>query len=246
MRALSVTVIARDEADRIAGAVASASFAAEVLVLDSDSVDRTVEVARAAGARVAVEAWRGYGAQKNRAAELAANDWVLSLDADERVDRVLAAAIGALTEQPAEAAFSVDRRTAFAGRPIRTWPWVHDRTLRLYDRRRARFAERLVHEGLRPEGGVGRLAGRLEHASYRGWEDYRARQEVYARLGAGEALRRGRGPRPGDLWLRPAATLLRHLLGRGYLLGGPLGLRLALAAARGTRRKYLLLRELTG
>lgn len=246
MRPVSVTIIARDEEDRIGAAVASASWADEVVVLDSGSSDRTTEVAKSAGARVVEEGWRGYGAQKNRAAELAAHDWVLSVDADERVSVDLARSVRTLAADPPESAFRVRRLNHFGGRPIRTWPWAWDRTLRLYDRRRASFDERLVHEALRCEGRVGLLPGVLHHFSYRGWDDYLARQESYARLGAAEAAARGRRPQAGDLTVRPAVTLLRHLLGRGYLVGGVLGFRLSVMAARGTRRKYAILRELSG
>jgi len=244
VRPVSVTIIARDEEGRIGAALSSVAWADEVVVVDSGSSDLTVEVARSAGARVVQEGWRGYGAQKNRAAELAAHDWVLSLDADERVGADLALAIQSLADRPAEAAFEVRRSNHFAGRPIRTWPWAWDLTTRLYDRRRGSFDEGMVHESLRPNGRVGRLEGVLHHFSYRGWDDYLARQEHYARLGAEQAMATGRRPRPGDLTLRPAASFLRHYLGRGYLLGGAHGLRLALAAARGTRRRYEILRTI--
>ncbi len=239
-----MVIIAGEEEDRIAGAVRSAAWADEVLVLDSESADRTAQVARSQGARVVVEPWRGYGAQKNRAAELAAHDWVFSLDADERISPGLAAALQALPEEPGRPAYAVRRRNRFAGRPIPRWPWSWDWTTRLYHRGRAAFSERAVHESLQFQGEPGRLDGILEHYSYRGWEDLLERQERYARLGAEEAVRRGRLPRAGDLWLRPAATFWRHWMGRGYLLGGRLGWRLSVAAARMTRMKYLFLREL--
>ncbi len=240
---ISVTIIAGNEEGRIADAVRSASWADEVLVLDSESTDRTAEVAEAAGARVVVEPWRGYGAQKNRAAELASHRWIFSLDADERITPELVRAVEALPADPHEAAFRVRRRNRFAGRPIPRWPWSWDTTARLYDRRRARFSEVAVHESLVTEGPVGELRAVLEHFSYDGWEDLLARQLAYAALGAREAFARGRRPRPGDLWLRPRITFLRHWLGRGYLLGGALGYRLSTAAARMTWTKYVLLRE---
>lgn len=241
---ISVTIIAGNEEERIAGAVRSAVWADEVLVLDSESTDRTAAVAREAGARVVVEPWRGYGAQKNRAAELARNDWVFSLDADERITPALRDAILALPEEPGPAAYRVRRRNRFAGEPLPRWPWSWDRTVRLYDRRRARFSERPVHESVVTSGGIGELPAPIEHYSYRGWEDLLERQVRYAILGARAAYEAGRRPRPGDLWLRPRVTFLRHWLGRGYLLGGLLGWRLAAAAAHGTWMRYVLLREL--
>lgn len=243
MRRVTVTVIARDEADRIAEAISSARWATEVVVLDSGSADDTVEVARSAGARVAVEPWRGYGGQKNRAAELAATDWVLSLDADERVTPELAQEIARLPAEPPEAGFRVRRRNHFGGRPLRRWPWAWDRPLRLYDRRRARFGEPAVHEAVVAEGPVGRVRGVVEHLGERSAAEYLARQLTYARLGADRAAREGRRAGPFAPALHGAATLLRLLLLRGELLGGAHGLRHALASARGTALKYRLLAD---
>jgi len=242
---ITVTIIAGNEEDCIVEAVRSGAWADEVLVLDSESSDRTVELARGAGARVVVEPWRGYGAQKNRAAELARNDWVFSLDADERITTELAENIGELDERPSQAAFRVRRRNHFGERPIPRWPWSWDTTVRLYDRRRARFSEVAVHESLDVRGETGDLQGVMEHFSYAGWEDLLSRQLAYARLGARQAVANGKRPRSGDLWMRPKMTFLRHWLGRGYILGGVLGYRLSLAAARMTWMKYVLLRELS-
>jgi glycosyltransferase involved in cell wall biosynthesis len=240
---LSVTIIARDEEDRIVGAVQGASWAEEVLVLDSGSSDRTVARAATAGARVVVEPWRGFGAQKNRAAELARHHWILSLDADERPDELLIGACLRLADDPGAVAFRLRRRNWFGDRPIRRWPWSWDRTVRLYDRHRARFNDRVVHESVHADGRIADLDGVLEHHCYRDWPDYRRRRRRYAMLGAEEAAARGRPPRAGDLTVRPAATFLRHWLGRGYLLGGVLGWRLSMAAASGTRLKYRILAD---
>lgn len=241
---LTVTIIAGNEEADIGDAVRSVLWADDVLVVDSESRDATVERAREAGARVFVEPWRGYGAQKNRAAELAGTHWILSLDADERCSPDLAAAIAALPAKPDCGAYAVRRLNRFAGRPIRRWPWSWDRTTRLYDRRRGRFSELAVHESLLVDGPVGELAGYLDHFTYSGWRDHLERQLVYARLGAEEAARRGKGVRRGDITLRPAATFLRHWIGRGYLLNGVLGWRLSRMAARGTWMKYLVLQDL--
>lgn len=243
MNGLSVTVITYNEEDRVAAAVASAVCADEVLVLDAGSGDDTVSRARAAGARVEIEHWRGFGGQRNRAAALARHDWILSLDADERINDELARSIGALADWPEEAAFLVSRCNAFAGRRIRRWPWSVDAKARLYNRRRARFSEPRIHETLVADGSVGRVTGLIEHLGSPDWEDLARRQHRYAQLGASEARRRGRKPHLGDQSLRPLATFLRHWLGRGYLLNGVLGWQLALTAARGTALKYRLLRR---
>ena len=242
---VTVAIITRDEEDRIGAAVASAAWADEVLVLDSGSSDGTVEVARRAGARAVVEGWRGYGAQKNRAAELVSTDWVFSLDADELIGDGLARAVRSLPESPPQAAFLVRRRNRFCGRVIRRWPWSWNVTTRLYDRRRARFTDDAVHERIATEGRVGLLRGLLEHDAYRDREEFRSRQELYARLGCERLVAAGRVVRPGDLWVRPAVAFLRHFVGRGLLLNGGLGWYLSVEAARSTRSKYARLRDLT-
>ncbi len=240
MRPISVTIIARDEADRLAATLQSVAWADEVIVLDSQSQDGTPDLARAAGARVFVEGFRGYGPQKDRAAALAAHDWVLSLDADERVDARLAAAITALPGPPPWAAYGMRRLNRLAGRPLRTWPWAWDVQVRLYDRRRARFGPTSLHEALRFDGPGGRLPGMLDHESYRDWADYDRRQRRYAELWAEDRAGR-RAVRSRDLLLRPAFAFGRELLMKGRVLSGALGWNFARRSAEGVRMKYELL-----
>jgi (heptosyl)LPS beta-1,4-glucosyltransferase len=241
MPRVSVTIICKDEADRIAAAVASAAWADEVVVLDSGSTDGTPDLARQAGATVHVEAWRGYGAQKNRAAELARNRWIFNLDADERIDARTAAAIQALAEQPAHRVYAVRRRNHLGAVPIRRWPWSWDRQRRFYDREATAFSAVPLHESLTDAGPVGILPGVLEHFTYRDAADHERRLVAYARLWAERARGEGRRisalKRVGD----PAVTFVRHWLLRGYLLGGRQGWRLSCAAARGVALRYRFL-----
>lgn len=241
MPAVSITIITLNEAERLPAALASAAWADEIVVLDSGSTDGTPDLARAAGAVVVVEAWRGYGAQKNRAAELARHDWIFNLDADERIDATLAQAVRTLPATPAAAVYRVRRRNRFAGVALRHWPWAWDEQRRLYDRHRTRFTAAAVHESLEPAGAVGRLPGVLDHETYRDWADYERRQRRYGELWADTARARGRQVGALKRGCDPAVTFLRHWLLRGYLLGGALGWRMSLAAARGTRLRHRLL-----
>ena len=136
---ISAVIIAKDEARHIVACVESVAFCDEVLVVDSGSTDATPEFARRAGARVVVTDWPGYVAQKNRAVSLAAHDWVLSLDADERVDAALKSAIEALRAgaEPDAAAYEVRRHTFYLGRWINHGGWYPEWRARLFDRRRA-------------------------------------------------------------------------------------------------------------
>ncbi|RJK98182.1 glycosyltransferase family 2 protein [Vallicoccus soli] len=215
--AISATVITLNEVDKVKGCLDSVAWADDVLVLDSGSVDGTVELARSLGARVVHQEWLGYGRQKNRAAELAANDWVLNLDADERVTPALRdALLGAAFDVPG---YSVVRRSDFLGRWHRP---VHrpsvERLVRVYDRRVAAFTEAAVHEKVVSDAGAFvDLEGVLDHYGFRGVDDLVLRLNRYSSLLAAE--------RPGAPSLlrmvsRPAARLawglLRH---RGALDG---------------------------
>ena len=142
MPKLSVTIITRDEAANLAAALDSVAWADEIVVVDSESTDATVEIARRYTSKVLVRPWPGYVAQKNRAADEASHDWILSLDADERVSPALAAEIQALVrEEPAAPGYRVPRVTFHLGRWIRSTDWYPDYQLRLYDRRRARWTK---------------------------------------------------------------------------------------------------------
>ena len=223
MTPVSVTIITRDEAAHIEACVASVAWAAEVLVVDSASRDDTAARARAAGARVIVRDWPGYAEQKNFAAGEAAHDWILSVDADERVTPALAAEIQAVLAAPGEfAGYRVPRVTWHLGRWIRTTDWYPDYQLRLYDRRRARWVARHVHESVRSEGPVARLAQDLQHFAYRDLAHHHQTMDRYTTLAAAEMFERGRRAGVADLTLHPWAAFLRnYLLKRGLLDGLP-------------------------
>jgi len=164
---LTVTVITLNEAAHIEAALASVAWADEIIVVDSGSTDGTVEKARPLATRVEQHAWAGYGAQKNHASELASHDWILSIDADERVTPELAAEIRATLEQPAVGGYRIPRVTYYLGRWIRSTDWYPDLQLRLYDRRAASWNHRRVHERVELGSRPGRLRHELQHFAYR-------------------------------------------------------------------------------
>ena len=190
MPTLSVIVIARNEARHIADSVRSAAFADEVIVLDSGSSDDTVDQARAAGAKVVVDAdWQGFGVQKNRALALATGDWVFSLDADERITPPLREQLAqAIAAPQGHVAFAVNRRSSFCGQFMNHSGWYPDRVLRLFRRDAARFSNDLVHERVLADGPVGRLSGELLHESMRDLESALVKLDRYSSAGA-HALR---------------------------------------------------------
>ena len=243
---LAVCVIALNEEDRIGDCLASVSFADEILLVDSGSTDRTVAIARELGARVVVRDWPGYAAQKNFALGQVAADWVLSIDADERVSPELAAEIRALlAAAPAGlAGASVPRRTWYLGRWIRHGGWYPDRKVRLVRRGRGRWEGEHIHERLGVDGAVRALGGDLLHFTYRGIADHLQTIDRFTTEAArGMAARRRRWAALGMLVNPPLKFLKMYLLKAGFLDGLP-GLVVAVLGSYYVFLKYAKLWEL--
>lgn len=221
MAKLSAIVITHNEAANIEACLASVSFADEVLVVDSHSTDGTPELARAKGARVVVRDWPGYAEQKNFAAGAAAHDWILSVDADERVSPALAREIQQrLGPEPADAGFRIPRVTWHLGRWIRTTDWYPDYQLRLYHRSRAAWTPKPVHESVAASGSVGQLSSELQHLAYRDLGHHFATMEKYTTLAAQEMRAQGRKAGMFDLTVHPFAAFVRnYVLRRGFMDG---------------------------
>jgi glycosyltransferase involved in cell wall biosynthesis len=221
---LAVCVITLNEEDRIGDCLDSVAFADEVLVVDSGSTDRTVAIARERGARVMVRDWPGYVAQKNFALDQVTTDWVLCLDADERVSPRLAEQIQrALAAAPAAlAGYRMPRKTFYLGRWIMHGGWYPDWKVRLVRRGRARWGGIDPHDRLEPEGPVGTLAGDLEHRTYRDIKDHLRTIDRFTSVAAGEAHARGRGGAlAGMLFNAPAKFVKMYVLKAGFLDGQP-------------------------
>jgi (heptosyl)LPS beta-1,4-glucosyltransferase len=220
---LTVTVITRNEAANIAAALASVAWADEIIVIDAESTDDTAAIARAAGARVEVRAWPGYSEQKNYAASLAANDWILSLDADERVTPELAGEIrGVLAADPPRRGYRVPRISFYLGRWIRGTDWYPDYQLRLYDRRAGRWNGRVVHESVALDGGEpGVLRHDLQHYPYRDISHHLATIDRYTTLAAEQNRARGKIASLAGVALHPPFAFFRnYILRGGFRLGG--------------------------
>lgn len=223
MPKVTAVVITLNEAAHIEACLASVAWADERLVVDSGSTDDTVDRATRAGARVIVRDWPGYAPQKNWAAGEARHDWILSVDADERVSPALAAEIQrTLATDPPAAGFRMRRVTWHLGRWIRTTDWYPDLQLRLYDRRRAAWNAARVHESVTAEGRVGTLDEELQHYAYRDISHHHQTMDRYTTLAAEEMFARGRRARAVDLWLHPPAAFLRnYVLRQGCRDGVP-------------------------
>jgi len=251
---LSVIIITLNEAAHIADCLASVAFADECIVVDSGSTDETREIARRLGARVVqTEDWPGFGPQKNRALDLAGCDWVLSIDADERVTPELQAEIldilqrsATAADGPHEARDAVNRFTAyriarlsnFGGRWIRHSGWWPDHVLRLFRRGTARFKDVAVHESVVTDQPVGTLQNHFLHYPYANLEQFIAKINHYSSEAAAMMHARGKRTTVLGAWGHSAWTFIRlYVLRRGFL-DGKEGFILAVMAASGSFFRY--------
>lgn len=240
---ISVILITKNAGAHIERALQSVAWAAERIVVDACSSDDTVARARPLATHVETRAWPGYGAQKNHAASLASHDWVLSLDADEAVTPALRDQILAWQPDAGTVACRMPRVTWYLGRWIRTTDWYPDRAVRLYDRRRARWDDRRVHEALLVDGTIGDLSGELEHRPYDDVAAHLARMNHYTSLAADEMYAAGRRASAWQLLVHPPAAFLRNYVARTGFRDGVPGLIVSLLGGVYVLLKYVKLWE---
>jgi glycosyltransferase involved in cell wall biosynthesis len=239
---LSVAIIARNEAHSLRACLESVSWAEEIVVLDSGSTDATVELCRSLGARVEITDWPGFGPQKNRAIERCSCDWILSIDADERVTPQLRAELEhAIASPGANVAFRMPRLSSYCGRQMRHGGWWPDYVARLFRRGTARFSPDVVHEKLLIDGPTGTLTHPLIHETFADLEEVIDKLNRYSSAGAQRLSgldRRGSLSRAigHGLW----AFLRTYLLRAGFLDGRE-GFMLAVSNAEETYYRYLKL-----
>jgi glycosyltransferase involved in cell wall biosynthesis len=244
-RPVSVCIITKDEEENLPDCLSSVSWADEIVVVDSRSKDRTREIASAAGARVVERDFPGHVEQKNFAVEQARNDWVLCIDADERLSPELAGSVRRALEEPGDrAGYECARLTFHSGTPIRHGGWYPDRKLRLFDRRRARWGGRNPHDRVEADGPVGRLEGDLLHHSYRSISDHLRQIDFFTAIAAKEKRARGERASAWKLVLRPAWKFVRMYLLKAGFLDGTAGFVVAVTGAYYVFLKYARLREL--
>ena len=246
---MTVTVITKNEAHNIAACLASVGFADQIVVLDSGSTDGTVDIAKSLGAEVIVNAdWQGFGVQKNRALALARHDWVLSIDADERLSHALQFEVQQVLRAPQFAAYAVPRLSSFCGQYIRHSGWYPDYVVRLFRRGEAQFSSDLVHEKIIAQTPVGRLKAELLHETYRNLEQMLDKSNAYSTAGASNALARGKSASVTSAVAHSAWAFFRTYFLRLGFLDGRLGFLLAASVAQTTFWRYAklcMLREQT-
>lgn len=239
MPRLSVIIIAQDEATNIGACLDSVAFADERIVVDGGSLDDTAAIAEGKGARVVIHPFSNFGTQKNFALSLAQSDWVLSVDADERVSPALAGELQRAMGEGKADGYEMPRLSSFCGRPMRHSGWYPDYVLRLFRRGRARFSDDAVHERVMCEGAIARLGEPLLHAPVKRLEDALSRMDRYSTANAATMVANGR-----RVWFVTGivrgfyAFFSTYVLRAGFLDGRE-GFLLAVANAEGTYYKYM-------
>jgi glycosyltransferase involved in cell wall biosynthesis len=231
---LSATIITRNEEARIGDCLESVRWADEIIVVDTGSADRTLEMCHKYTPHVYSRPWEGYAPAKNAALELATGDWILSLDADERVSDGLHAEVAALQRQPIvnlADGYAIPRRNYLWGRWLRYGGLYPDDQIRLFKRGKGAFKARRVHESVAIDGRVERLQHPIEHHSYQGLGDVIQRLDRYTDLAALDLHEQGQPFRVTALLLRPVGRFLRnYVLKQGFRDGIP-GLIMAVSYA---------------
>jgi glycosyltransferase involved in cell wall biosynthesis len=244
---ITATIITLNEERNVARAIESLRCCDEILILDSGSVDRTVELAQKLGARVIEAGWRGYAGQKNWAAEQASHEWILSLDADEALSEALEAEIWNLKKKgPQYDAYTMPRLARYLGRWILHSGWYPDRKVRLYHRGKAKWVGDVVHESVQAEGRVGHLDANILHFTCDSLSEHLKSLDRYTTLAAEDLVERKVAIGTWRVILDPPWTFIKtYLLQRGFL-DGLEGLIIAYMAAFYTFLKYSKARNMSG
>ena len=236
---ISAIIPTYNEEAFIEGALDNVAFADEVIVIDSYSTDRTVALAEGRGARVLLRVFDDFSSQKNFAIERASYDWILVLDADERVSEELKVEMEQVLNNPSDkVGYFVYRTLYFLGRKISYGGWQTDKVMRLFNRKHCRYDGRLVHERISYEGKAGWLKNRLDHYSYRSFDHYMFKLNHYATLQARSLYERGAMAHVVQLVFKPPFRFFVHYVVRLGLLDGFPGFVLASQHAFGVLTRY--------
>jgi len=241
---LSVIIITKNESLNIRPCLESVSWADEIIVVDSGSTDDTVAICREFTPHVYTHDWPGFGAQKNRALSYASKQWVLSLDADERVMPELRSQLIKAIESFANDGYHLPRLSQFCGCFIKHSGWYPDYVLRLFKRANGRFSDDLVHERLILQGSAGKLSAPLLHFSYRNEDDVNRKIEQYASAAALQMFNQGKTVTIADAPVRACWAFFRTYCLRLGFLDETAGFNIARMNARTTYLKYKKLKVL--
>jgi len=238
---LSVIIITKNEAANIRACLESVAWADEIVVVDSGSSDATAEICRGFGAQVHVHDWPGFGVQKNRALGYATKDWVLSLDADERVTPELRTEIESVLQNPQADGYQIPRLSSFCGRYMHHSGWYPDYVLRLFRRGKGSFSDALVHESVQLHGSAARMQQPLLHYSYRDFDDVLSKLNSYSSAASTMLERRGKKGSLAQAVLHGLWAFIRTYFLRAGFLDGREGFMLAVMNGENSYYRYIKL-----
>lgn len=244
MNTISVCVITKNEAHNIEACLASVAWADEIIVIDSESTDNTVEVCQRFTKKITIMPWQGCGPQRAHIYAMATSDWVLFLDADERVTPQLAAEIKQILSDPRCNAYEIPFKSYYCGKQIRFGDWMHEKHIRLLKRDQCTIIPRLVHFGINVNGKVGRLHEYIIHYSFPSVNTVINKMHSYSSAGAQHYFQQGKTTSFASALGHGLFTFLRGYIFRFGFLDGRQGFMLAISNAEGAYYKYVKLLEL--
>ncbi len=240
---LSVAIITKNEEDRLPVCLKSVSFADDIVVVDSGSTDRTVEIAKDMGCRVFIEEWKGYGPQKQSAVKKCKNEWVLIIDADERIPEETKEKITEIVKNPLADAYSFPLKNFFHGKWIKHCGWWPNRKIRLFRKSRGMVNEALVHESVEVSGTVMNIHTPIIHESIRDLSSMLNKINIYSSLGAETLFKKGKNVSGLTAFFKGVAAFFKLYVLKLGILDGYEGFVISFSHAVNTCYKYLKLKE---
>lgn len=246
MRKITAIIPTYNEAHNIEAAIDSVSWADELLVVDSFSKDKTVDIAAAKGAKIIQRVYINSASQKNWAIPQASHEWIVLLDADERIEPDLRDEIQALLKSdniPCDA-YWINRRNHFMGKEVKYSGWQGDRVIRFFKRDTCSYEYKEVHAEVITEGTIGKLKNKISHFTYKDMDHFLAKMDKYAVWSAKDHLESTPVVTPFHRWIKPAARFFKHFILQGGFLDGKVGYTISKVMAYGVRQRYVKIKEM--
>ncbi len=245
MRKISVVIISKNEEKNIRRCLESVKWADEIVLIDSQSDDKTLEIATEYNARIYSPVWRGYGPAKQEGVKQTSHEWIFSIDADEEVSADLESEIkNTLSENDLADGYLIPRKTNFMGRWINYSNWYPDHILRLFNKTKGGFNSNIVHEAVEIAGDKRYLKNDLLHYSYPTLDEYFRKFNIYTRMGADDLFARGKSSGFFGICIKPIAAFIKHYILKKGFLDGVEGFLISFLSAVAVMVKYAKLREL--
>jgi len=248
VKRLSVFIITHNEEKNIKACLESIKWADEIVVVDNDSNDNTIKICNEYTDRIFQEEWKGYSRQKQSALDKTTGDWVLSLDADERLTHELRLEIEDTLayKERLKDGYLIPFKSYFSGKWIKHGGWYPDYRLKLFRKGKGRFGDEKVHEAVKVEGSIGHLKNPINHYTYNSISDFIKRMDLYTSLFAEDRYKKGKKAKWEQLIFRPPFTFFKMFFLQRGMLDGYYGFLLAILYSYYTFLKYAKLREMWG